>query len=324
VSLVELVQSLRAAKGIRFKRDIQAVAAKLFDPAATIRNGDDAAAIPDGAGYTLLAAEGMLPGFVAQDPWFAGYCAVMVNVSDILAMGGRPLAVVDVLFAGEGACGEQVLDGMQAAARAFGVPVVGGHTSRLAGPDSYLAAAIVGRGQTLITSFDAQPGDVLVAVCDLRGSYRGDAPYFDAATQRAPELLRALLPLLPELAEAGLVRAGKDVSMAGIVGTLTMLCEGSGVGARLALDALPRPDDVSLLRWLGTFPSFGFLLAVAPAHVAEVHRRFQTAGVASASVGAFQAPPRVELEWGQERAVFWDLAQEPLTGFGAQLRQAAS
>jgi AIR synthase-related protein len=319
MSLVELVQTLRANRGVQSKRDIQPLAARLFDASSPIRNGDDAAAIPDENGYTLLAAEGMLPSFVAQDPWFAGYCAVMVNISDVLAMGGRPLAVVDVLFAGDSGSSAQLLEGMQTAARAFGVPVVGGHTSRLAGPDTYLAAAIVGRARRLITSFAAQPGDVLVAACDLRGSYRSDAPYFDAATQRSPEALRALLPLLPELAEAELVRAGKDVSMAGIVGTLTMLCEGSGVGATLRLSALPRPQGVSLPRWLCTFPSFGFLLAVAAEHTERVHERFQAAGVASASVGRFQATQRVELEWGEDRAVFWDLAREPLTGFGAAL-----
>jgi len=253
---------------------------------------------------------------VAQDPWFAGYCAVMVNVSDVLAMGGRPLAVVDVLFAGEDAHAAEVLAGMRDASHAFGVPVVGGHTSRLAGEGTYLAAAIVGRARKLITSFDARPGDVLVAAFDLRGDYRGAAPYFDAATRRSGESLRALLPLMPELAEAELTRAGKDVSMAGIVGTLTMLCEGSGVGAQLALDALPRPHNVGLERWLTTFPSFGFLLAVPPRHVSAVHARFRKAGVESASVGAFQAARQVELELGDERALFWDLEREALTGFG--------
>ncbi|MFH7168792.1 AIR synthase related protein, partial [Klebsiella pneumoniae] len=57
--------------------------------------GDDCAAIPDGDGHLLLAIEGFLDGFVAADPYFAGFCGVMVNVSDIAAMGGTPVAVVD-------------------------------------------------------------------------------------------------------------------------------------------------------------------------------------------------------------------------------------
>ncbi|WP_423251192.1 AIR synthase related protein [Klebsiella pneumoniae] len=61
-------------------------------------NGDDCALIPDGSGYKLLAIEGFINRFVAEDPWFAGWCGVMVNLSDIAAMGGRPLAVVNALW----------------------------------------------------------------------------------------------------------------------------------------------------------------------------------------------------------------------------------
>lgn len=324
MNLATLIEALRAAPGIALKRDIEPVAEVLSavsssswlatPDAAPIRNGDDAAAIPDGDGFLLLAAEGMLPGFVAADPWFAGFCAVMVNVSDIAAMGGTPYAVVDVLFSGDTQQSRQVLTGMRDAARMFGVPVVGGHTSRSPG-STLLAAAIVGRARKLITSFDARPGDQLLLAIDLRGSYRGASSYFDAATAGTVNPRQALA-VLPELAEAGLTCAGKDVSMAGIAGTLVMLCEGSGVGARLELDALPRPSEVPLLRWLCTFPSFGFLLAVRPAHSERVQARFAAVGVACAAVGGFQTERKVELTSHGERALFWDLAREPLTGFG--------
>lgn len=321
--LAALIEELRGAQGLQLKREIQPVARALQDAAGPIRNGDDAAAIYDGNGYTLLAAEGMLPGFVARDPWFAGYCALMVNVSDILAMGGRPLGLVDVLFAGEGDEARTVLQGLRAAADAFAVPVIGGHTSRLSVPGTLLAAAIVGRAQKLITSFDARPDDALVAVFDLRGAYRGDTLYFDAATHKTHQALRASLPLLPELAEAELVRAGKDVSMAGIAGTLTMLCEGSGVGARLSLDALPRPMGLSLARWLQSFPSFGFLLAARERDVADICARCERLGLASAQVGSFDATQKVVLELGDERAQFWDLARAALTGFGVRAAPGA-
>jgi AIR synthase-related protein len=329
MSTRQLVRALLAHPGVALKRDIASVARVLpvhgvahwidgGGPVA-IRNGDDAAAIPDGDGYMLLAAEGMLPSFVARDPWFAGYCAVMVNVSDILAMGGRPYAVVDVLFSGDASKQRRVLEGLRDAAQAFGVPVVGGHTSRLEGSDTLLSAAVVGRARRLITSFDARPGDALLFAVDLRGQYRGDAPYFDAATHAPPEQLRAAVPLLSELAEAQLVHAGKDVSMAGIAGTLVMLCEGSGVGAVLEVEALPRPPQVSYARWMSTFPSFGFLLATAPEWADEVEARCAARGIVSARVGTFQARPTVELSLAGERAPFWDLTREALTGMGATL-----
>ncbi len=325
MTLASLIATLRDARGIALKREIgrvaellpqRAEAVWLPEGARAILNGDDAAAIPDGDGYILLAAEGMLPAFVAADPWFAGFCAVMVNVSDILAMGGRPYAVVDVLFAAAALDTAPLFAGMTAAARAFGVPVVGGHTSPTGGGAHALAAAIVGRARRLITSFAAQPGDVLVAAVDLRGAYRARTSYFDAATSAPVARLRGAANVLPELADAGRVRAGKDVSMAGFAGTLAMLCEASGVGATLELDALPRPGDAALAQWLTTFPSFGFLLAVEPAEVTAVHAACAAAGVASATVGRFDDTRRVELALGGERATFWDFAREPLTGFG--------
>ena len=57
---------------------------------AAVAVGDDCAAIPDGDGFLLFAIEGFMNEFVARDPWFAGWCGVMVNVSDIAAMGGGP------------------------------------------------------------------------------------------------------------------------------------------------------------------------------------------------------------------------------------------
>jgi len=106
------------------------------------------------------------------------------------------------------------------------------------------------------------------------------------------------------------------VSMAGLAGTLTMLCEGSGVGATLQLDALPRPRDVDDARWLTCFPSFGFVLAARPEHAARVHAAFDAVGVASMTAGHFDATREVVLARADERASYWNLAREPLTGFG--------
>ena len=94
-SLPALIARLHAFSGIAHKRDIQQVARELRDAWPNpCPNGDDCALIPDGSGYKLLAIEGFINRFVAEDPWFAGWCGVMVNLSDIAAMGGRPLAEI--------------------------------------------------------------------------------------------------------------------------------------------------------------------------------------------------------------------------------------
>src|SRR4051794_23856109 len=127
MSLSEIIRTLQASKGFAHKRDIADVLARI--PQGKVRVGDDCAALPDGDRQLLFAIEGFLGEFVAADPWFAGYCGVLVNVSDIYAMGGRPLAVVDALWSEGSEHATQILLGLNAAAEKYGVPVVGGHTN---------------------------------------------------------------------------------------------------------------------------------------------------------------------------------------------------
>jgi uncharacterized protein len=327
-SLQALARELRGRAELDLKRDIQ-VAARAFGRTTTsawfgasspILNGDDAAALPDGEGYVLFAAEGMRAEFLAADPWFCGFCSVLVNLNDIAAMGGRPWAITDVLFMGSGE-NERVLEGMVAASEAFGVPVVGGHTSRVAG-NSFLAVSVLGKARRLISGHAARVGQELIVAVDLRGAFRGLGGNFNAATTASAAQLRRQLSLLPELAEAGLVGAGKDISMAGVCGSLLMMLETSHVGASLDLGKLPAPPGVEAFRWLNAFPSFGFVLSVDSSSVAEVCARFEAAGIACASVGEVTAEPRLELRYEKERALYWDLA-EPLTGFGVERARAS-
>ncbi len=299
--LSSVARFLEASAAVAEKAAIHRAYAPAESLAGGVRVGDDCAAIPDGAGFLLFAAEGMLESFVAADPWFAGYSAVMVNVSDVAAMGGRALAVVDILWTPGLARSGEIWDGMAAASRAYGVPIVGGHTTLTKSDAAFLAAAVLGRAENLITSFDAQPGDDLLACIDLRGAYRDDKPFWNASTGAPPERLRADLALLPEIARRGWCRAGKDISNGGLVGTLAMLLECSKAGAELWLDHVPRPADSELCRWLIAFPSFGFLLSVAPAHSAEVAALFTERGIACARVGRITEPPSLVLCHGSAR-----------------------
>jgi AIR synthase-related protein len=314
--LGELAAFLRGSAGFAAKREIATVAGALgVGGADPVPVGDDCAAIPDDDGFALFAIEGFMSEFVAADPWFAGWCGVMVNVSDIAAMGGRPVAVADALWARGTEGAAPLLAGMAEAARAFGVPVVGGH-SNLRGASNQLAVAIYGRARRLLTSFDARPGDRLVAAIDLRGRYRPPFANFDAATTAPPERLRGDIALLPAIAEAGLSRAAKDISQAGLVGTAAMLAECSGCGVSIDVGAVPRPAGVPLARWLTSFPSFGYLLAVQPGDVAEVCGRFQARGIAAAAVGEMTAGRAVAIHDGSAPKTVWDLAQAPLIGCG--------
>jgi AIR synthase-related protein len=314
VSLAALITALRASRGFMHKQDIAPALARLgLGGASPIAVGDDCAAIPDGGSFLLLAIEGFVEDFVAADPYFAGYCGVMVNLSDIAAMGGRPIAVVDAIWSDGASAAGPVLAGLGEAAARYGVPVVGGHTNvRAAGPQ--LAVAILGRAHKLLTSFAARPGQVLIAAIDLRGAMRPRGPYWDASTTQSPAALRAALELLPRLAESGLSAAGKDISMAGIIGTALMLCESSRVGATIDLAAIPRPPEMPLERWLPAFPSFGYLLTATPENAAAVLAHFAAGGVAAAVIGRIEPGTRVRLTLQDEDSDIWDFAQAGLIG----------
>jgi AIR synthase-related protein len=315
-ALRQLADMLRNAPGFAAKADIAAAAARLgITGASPVALGDDCAAIPDGDGYLLFAIEGFMNEFVAADPWFAGWCGVMVNISDVASMGGRPLAIVDALWAtGEGAAAP-MLAGLRAAAEAYGVPIVGGHTN-LHNPQGQLAVAILGRARYLLRSSDARPGDRLIAAIDLRGRYQAPFSNWNAATDAPPARLRGDLEILPAIAEAGLAKAAKDISQAGIIGTAAMLAECSGVAVTIDVTAIPKPAEVGLARWLQTFPSFGYLLAVAPENLQAVLRCFAQRDIAAADIGLVEHGARITITDGDVGEVVWDFARRPLMGFG--------
>ena len=317
IDIKALAAKLSTSGGIAAKQDIGTIAARLGLQGQQIAVGDDCAALRDGDGYLLFAIEGFMNEFVAADPWFAGWCGVMVNISDVVAMGGRPIAVVDAVWADGEAGATLVLDGMRAASSAFGVPIVGGHTN-MRTERGQLSVAILGRAKTLLTSFDARPGDVLVAAIDHRGRYREPFNNWEAATDAAPARLRVDLELLPEIAEAGLALSAKDISQGGIIGTAIMLAECSHVGIDIDVAAIPLPAGVALDRWLVTFPSFGYLLSVAPEHAADVVTRFTARGISAAVIGAVVAGAEVALVDGESRAVVRNHAETPLLQLGRQ------
>ncbi len=237
----------------------------------------------------------------------------MVNVSDIYAMGGNPIAVVDTLWS-DRLDNKALWAGMKAASEAYNVPIVGGHTN-CHSPYKALSVAILGRAKQLISSFKAQPGDFLLVAVDLQGTSHPQYNFWNAATTASPVQLRDNLAILPQLAENGLCDAGKDISMGGIIGTLLMLLETSNCGALLNLDAIPCPKELSLERWLVSFPSYGFLLSVRPDNVASVQSSFRHQNLVCEVVGEVQQNQKLVLTSATESVVFWDLSTQPLTGF---------
>src|SRR5258708_1911693 len=266
-----------------------------------IKVGDDCAAIPDGNGaYLLFAAEGIITPFLEDAPWFAGYSAVMVNISDICSMGGLPLAVTDVVWFKDETDGKDVWAGMLAASEAYGVPIVGGHTCYRS-EKRHLAVSVLVKARKLLTSYDAEAGDQLLMAVDLNGTYFRGYPFWDASTTADPVHLRKTMRLLYEIAEAGLSGVAKDISMGGIIGTLAMLLHTSAKGACFQLENIPRPAGIPWEKWLVSFPSFGYLLTARPENAGKIKELFTNAAIVCETIGSITSWSGISIPCGEEK-----------------------
>jgi uncharacterized protein len=108
--------------------------------------------------------------------------------------------------------------------------------------------------------------------------------------------------------------AAKDVSMAGIVGSLAMLLECHRLGVTVDLDAVPIPADVAPAEWLIAFPCFAFLLCVPVGREDDCAEAFLERGIHAPVIGTLDDSGEVALSHGGRRAVVIDLRSEPVTG----------
>jgi len=319
LALQSLAEALRGTKVFQAKARIRPISEIFNDTAKSfgIPNGDDTAFIKDADGYLLFAAEGIDEGLVLANPYLAGRSAVLANVNDVYAMGGKPLALVDVVAAPDDETAATICKGMRDNAARFNVPVVGGHTIRTSGGTS-IGMAVLGRARNLITSFDAEPGQHLVLATNENGNWLDGFGYWNCTLESEDHLLLPRLELLKRAADEGLVRAGKDVSMAGIAGTSIMLAESSGVGLALDLDAIRKPEQAPLERWLTAFMSYGFVLAVEDDKLQSLVQLFATQGISATVIGEFREDKRAMLRSEGRETLLWDLGQEAFTGGSAR------
>ncbi len=218
--------------------------------------GDDCAVIEKGNGMVWLLTMDTLVESVHfrcgwHPPELLGRKAVAVNVSDIAAMGGRPLFVLLSLGLPAGfdpAWAERLMQGLTAACREQGCLLIGGDTVRSPAGLS-LTLTVIGemRQEQVLYRHTAQPGDTVFVSGPLGWSAAGLALLEAGKTLADTEwrqLIHAHLDPQPRvaqgqfLAQTGLVHAMMDMSD-GLATDLAQICKASGVGAVIEAEILP-------------------------------------------------------------------------------------
>ncbi|WP_169953027.1 AIR synthase related protein [Microbispora sp. H11081] len=308
--LEALARRLRGLPGVTAKASIGVVADVFGGGDWWAGPGDDGAVVHDRGRDLIACGEAMLPAFVAKDPYGAGVAAVLANVNDLAAMGARPLAIVDT-FTGPRDVAKAVLEGLKWAADVYDVPVVGGHLTETDGPPS-LSAFGLGSAGRVLSATHAEPGQALVLACCLDGKMRDDFLFFPSFEERS-EHLAGDVRTLAEVAERGAAVAAKDVSMAGMIGSLAMLLEARKLGVLVDLDVLPVPAGTPVEDWLSCFPCFAFLLTTPAAKVEECVTAFTSRGLTARRIGTLDDTGEVRVGDASGSVVVFDLKRESVT-----------
>lgn len=229
--------------------------------------GDDCAAFSSNGEYILHAAEGMDTQFLVDQPWLTGWSSVMVNASDVAAMGGRLETLTATLWHSDSEQATDVLNGINAACNVFDVSLCGGHTDIRESHTPCLSVSVTGRASTLLSVRRMIPGMSLHLLTLKQGTHDQATGYWNCVAGLSHETIQAYWQCLPALAEQQSVAAAKDISNAGMLGTLLMMLEVNGLGAECKLDDVKPPEGVTMQQWLTCFHAFGFILACAPESV---------------------------------------------------------
>ena len=220
--------------------------------------GDDAAVFRAGNGHQVLTTDLVVEDFhfirSIHPPFYVGRKSLNVNLSDIAAMGARPLYALMGLGLPPGIeirWVREFFSGFKSAAEECGVILVGGDLSQAA--KIFICVTVIGEGKTIIRRSGGRPGDsILVSgfLGDAAGGFHLSKRGFKLGEdKKADLLLRAFMDPAPQIA-LGLELSRRRLATSmidssdGLSVDLLHLCEESGVGAEIELERLPISSEL--------------------------------------------------------------------------------
>jgi selenide, water dikinase len=184
---------------------------------------------------------------IVDDPFSYGQIAAANSLSDIFAMGGRPLTALNIVGFPPDLIPlrvvSSILRGGMAKASEVGCAIIGGHSIRNPEPIYGLAVTGVVDLRHVTTNTNAHPGDLLVLTKPLGTGIATTAIKRGFASRALKKKVVALMSGIntvgAELAERNLVRAATDITGYGLIGHLVSLCRASRVSAEIDPIAAP-------------------------------------------------------------------------------------
>ena len=184
---------------------------------------------------------------IVDDPFSYGQIAAANSLSDIFAMGGRPLTALNIVGFPADLVRPRVISsilrGGLAKAAEVGCVIIGGHSIRNPEPIYGLAVTGLVDVRRVTSNANARPGDLLVLTKPLGTGIATTALKRGMGSRALEKKTVALMSQIntvgAELAESGLVRAATDVTGYGLIGHLISLCRASGVSAEIHPAAVP-------------------------------------------------------------------------------------
>src|ERR1700682_6195847 len=188
---------------------------------------------------------------IVDDPFSYGGIAATNAISDVFAMGGRPLTALNIVGIPEKTLSPkivaEILRGGLSKATETHCAVVGGHTIRAPEPIYGMSVTGIVDPTKMMTNAKARPGDVLVLTKPLGTGIATTAIKRGLASRTLETKVIALMSRVnsvgAELAEKRLVRAATDITGFGLLGHLANICRASGASAEIFPDHAPAISD---------------------------------------------------------------------------------
>ncbi len=269
---------------------------------------DDAAAYDIGNDQVVLSTTDFFMPIV-DDAFDFGRIAATNAISDIYAMGGKPLMAIAILgwpintLAAEVA--QQVIDGGRQACADAGIPLAGGHSIDAPEPIFGLAVTGLTSRKNLKQNNQAQAGDILYLTKPLGigilTTAQKQKKLLPQHTHLARDIMCQMNRVGAEVAPLEGVHAITDVTGFGLMGHLLEVCEGSGVTAVIDVSKVPVISEAREYLAQGCIPggtgrnqdSYGHKLADMPHTIKDLLCDPQTSGGLLIAVAPEQA---VQLE----------------------------